>query len=368
MGSAPPHRILAYLNAFLKRLGKSQRIHFLVYLVGLIWFIKFRSIREIARIFGQGRIDSLHQFLTGSARKLQPLQEELRRTAFSQITESDPLLTIDDTACPRNGKAIEGIGIHHSGNGLVKGLCAVTAILKSESQRWAWAIRGYRPKKTCPAKTFKSKIQLAIEILMDAVPLFAGRMLTVLMDSWYSCAKILNFIHGLGWRYVAAIRKNRVVLSGGRKINVSHLAKGLKRFKCVRLSKHKRFRIASLIVRLPKIGNVRLFVSKQANSFRFYISNDLDMTELEMARLYSQRFWIETFHQEIKQHLGFREVFMRSWTGVQTHWTLVAIAYNLIGVASGNRSRSFRQKIRAFRDSFDPHALIHLPKKSGALR
>ena len=198
-------------------------------MVGLIWLVKFRSIREIAGAFGQHRIDSLHQFLTGSARKLRPLEQELQLTAFQEIqNEDNPILIFDDTACPRKGPAIEGSGIHHSSDGLVKGLCAVTAILKSKPQRWAWAVRGYRPKQTCAASKFKSKIQLAIEILHESMPFFAGRTLTVLMDAWYTCAPILILIQNTGWLFVSAIKRNRLIMVGGTKISVSHLAKGLK--------------------------------------------------------------------------------------------------------------------------------------------
>ncbi len=87
------------------------------------------------------------------------------------------------------------------------------------------------------------------------------------------------------------------------------------------------------------------------------------MSESEMVRLYGQRFGIETFHKEIKQHLGFGEMFMRSWDGVQKHWTLVAIAYNTIALWNGNRHRSFRQMIRHFRVSMEVDSIFRLPKQ-----
>jgi SRSO17 transposase len=75
------------------------------------------------------------------------------------------------------------------------------------------------------------------------------------------------------------------------------------------------------------------------------------MTEEKAVALYKQRFRIETFHKEIKQHLAFGQMFMRSWQGVQAHWTLVMIAYNLITLLSRKRFKGFRQKISHFRDS-----------------
>lgn len=360
--------ISSHLSHFLKVLTKPQRSHFLVYLVGLIWIIKFRSIREIAHTYGEKSLDSLHHFLTGSVQKVQRLEQTLQEVLAQQVRaahtgHTSTVLILDDTPCPRNGKKIEGIGIHHGAGGLVKGLCAVTAIMKVGSRRFAWAIRGYRPQKSCPKGTFKSKVRLAVEILQETTRYFGPGTLTVLMDSWYACAPVLHPIQEAGWVFLAAIKQNRLLRVDGKKRSVRHLAKGLD-FTTVRLSQKQRFRVAKRKVDLPKVGTVLLFISRAGCQTRFFVTNDLAMTEGEMVRLYSQRFWIDTFHREIKQHLGFGELFMRSWTGVQTHWTLVGVAYNMIVLWNGKRSRSFRQMIRHFRESVSYDQIIRLAKQS----
>ena len=356
-----PKKISSYLSGFLSVLSKPQRKYLLIYLVGLLWIVKFRSIREIAAEFGDQNTDGLHQFLIGSPKKIQRLQADNQR----QIAESDisgnPLLIVDDTPCPRDGKKIEGSGIHHGADGLVRGLCAVTSIFKVGTQRLVWTIRGYRPKGTCPKGTFRSKVQIAVEILTEAIETFRIP-LTVLMDAWYACAPILNLIGQAGWIFLAATKRNRIVEVSGKKTSLSHLAKGPRKYKSIRASKKRRFRVAKLMVHLSKIGTVLLFISRSKDGIRFFITNNLEMTESQMVELYLQRVWIETFHQDIKQHLGFGEVFMRSWDGVQTHWTLVGIAYNTIALWNGTRSRSFRQMIRHFRNAVSYDAIIGLPK------
>ena len=355
-------KISSYVGQFLRVLSKPQRKSFPLYIVGLIWMIKFRSIREIAMAYGSENVDRLHQFLTGSIRKINRLQETMRQAVVRPVGQAKRLLILDDTPCPREGKHIEGIGIHHGGDGFVRGLCAVTAVIKTGAERFCWAIRGYRPKGTCPKGTFKSKVQLAIEILTETSEHIGRGALTVLMDSWYSCAPILQPIQEAGWTFVAAIRQNRLVRVEGTKRSVRHLAKG-RRFVSVRLSKKRRFRVAKMTVALPKVGTVLLFISTEGNAVRYLVTNDLSMTEREMVRLYAQRWGIETFHREIKQYLGFGELFMRSWTGVQTHWTLVGIAYNMIVLWNAKRSRSFRQALRDFRGSISHENIIRLPKR-----
>ena len=356
-------KISSHLGSFLKVLTQPQRNYFLVYAVGLIWLVKFRSIREIAAHFGKANTDGLHHFLKNAPPIVSKLQDELQGFCQAMLMGvQDALLILDDTLAPRNGKHIQGLGLHHaSRQGLTKGLCAVTAILKAGTLSLVFTLRGYKPRKVCAPGAFKSKVELALKILQEAFLLFP-RGLTVAMDTWYACAPILNTIQEAGGIFVAALKRNRYVFLNRVKISVSLLAKGRMVYKRVRVSKKKYFRIASSIVWLPQVGQVKLFISRRESDYRFFVANNLEMTESEMVRIYTQRFWIEVFHKDIKQHLGFGKMFMRSWEGVQTHWTILAIAYNLVSLSSKPRLKSFRQKIRHFRNTVDPNMILNYSK------
>ena len=340
-------------------LTKPQVKHFLVYLVGLIWLIKFHSTREIASQVAKLLPDNLQRFLNGSPKKLKRLQDANQNLLAQKANRVPQLLVaIDDTASARDGKHIEGLGIHHSADGLIKGQCAVTCVLRMAGEWLAWAVEGYRPKASSPKGEFKSKIQLAQEILQD-IRRTIRTSVTVLMDSWYTCAPILIPIIQAGWTFVAAIKCNRILEINGTKTVVRHLAKGPRTYKTVRLSKKRKLKVAKRIVHLPKVGTVLLFITKGgAKETRFLITNNLNMSESEMVGLSSQRFRIEIFHKDIKQHLAFGHVFMRSWQGVQTHWTLVMIAYNLITLSAPSHLKGFRQKIRHFRNSVSQQHLL----------
>ena len=363
MGKITPKKISSYLSGFLRVLNKPQRKYFLIYLVGLIGLIKFRSIREIAHHFGQDNTDGLHQFIKASPKKVQRLLNDNQRQIVQHVgSSSSSVFIIDDTSCPRKGEKIDGIGLHYGAEGFLRGLCAVTALVKTGSKRLAWTLQGYRPKSTCPKHTFKSKVTMAFEILSQVIAKFPVPM-TVLMDSWYSCASILNLIQHAGWIFLVAVKRNRIIEVGGRKTSLSLLAKAIRKYKTIP-TKNKRFRIAKRLIHLPRIGTVLLFISKsREGQVRFFITNNLKMTESQMVGLYTQRVWIETFHQDIKQHLGFREMFMRSWDGIQTHWTVLLIAYNTVALSNGNRSRSFRQMIRHFRNSIPLDEVLTLHKQ-----
>lgn len=362
MSTKRSKKISSYLGSFLKVLSRPQRNHFLVYVIGLVWLVKFRSVREIAREFGQGNTDGLHHFLKNAPHVISKLQNELQGFCQTMLREvQDALLILDDTLALREGKHIEGLGLHHSAKGLQKGLCAVTALVKAGALSLVFSLRGYKPKKACEVGTFKSKVALALEILEEAF-LFFPRGLTVVMDTWYACAPILNPIQQAGWTFLAALKQNRYVYWNTVKIAVRLLAKRQLSYTQVQVSKKKRFRIASQIVWLPQVGRVRLFISRRGSERRFFVTNRLDMSESEMVRIYLQRFAIEVFHKDIKQHLGFGEMFMRSWEGVQTHWTILGVAYNLVALSSKPRLKSFRQKIRHFRSTIDYESILKCSK------
>jgi SRSO17 transposase len=344
-------RIQPYLKSFSR---KSWRDCFLRYTLGLILTIRFRSISELARRLYAGNIDSLHHFLCCSPWRLSDLREigQMGVTDYGKRSAKPIRLIIDDTPIARNGKQIEGLGVHHSAKGLIKGLCAVTAVVKIGSLVLNWTVLGYRPKRRCPAGQFCSKVELALRIIEGASGL--GPDVTVLMDAWYACKKILNRIAAANWRYVAAIKSNRTVVLEGRKAPIRNLAQGPRLYKTVKLSKKRKVRVAKREVILPGIGRVLVFITKLGKNVKFLISNDLALSEVEAVRLYAERFCIETFHRDIKQHLGLGELWMRSWQAVQKHWTLCAVAYNTLQLWNAafparQRNKTFGQIIRHFR-------------------
>ena len=350
--------VCSYMSTVLGVLSRPQKVHSRVYLAGLIWLVKFRSIQTIAGEFGDKDTDGLQHFLRHSTRSSSKMIEASQDFVAAQVRGEDLQLIIDDTTCPRDGKRIEGIGWHHSGDGLIKGLCAVTAVVRAAGRTWAWNVVGYVSRKSVSADVFRSKIEIALEIIMAAHKKL-GASVTVLMDSWYSCAEILKAVATIGWTYIAAVKTNRTFIVDGKKTSVRNLAKGPRDYRTVRLSKKRIFRVAKRIALLPKVGMVALFICKHHHVTRFFISNNLGLTPRQMVEQYDERFEIEFFHKDIKQHLGFNELFVRSRHCAQKHWTLVAIAYNLVLLMSGSKNpRSFRRKIEKLRKQIPAQVIV----------
>ena len=355
----------AYIIHILGVLTKPQRRHAIIYLLGLVWMIKFRSIARIAEAFGHKDTDGLHHFLRHSTQASQATQEASREYVAKCIKASDHvLLAIDDTPVARQGKNIEGIGIHHSAKGLIKGLCAVTAIVMAGGKKLAWCIESYYPKSCCPKDVFESKVTIAVRIIERARQSLR-QPVTVLMDSWYTCAPVLSKIIEAQWDFVAAIKQNRKVIVNGRVSHVCNLAKGPRDYITIKLSAKRIMRVAKATVVLPKVGVVVLLICKHGHhGTRFFISSLVKLSARQLVKLYRQRFEIEFFHRDIKQYLGFGEMFMRSHHCVQKHWTLVLVAYNAVTLLSSARSHSFRRNIDCFRHKVSLHDLQSLARVS----
>src|SRR3954447_26710938 len=150
----------AYWKPLLGLLSKPQRRQAAIYVAGLVWILKFPSIRRTAKEFGRRQTDRLQHLLSYAPVAAPSLQQASQGARARQAAGSPAVLVLDDTPCPRRGKAVEGTGWHHGAKGWVWGWGAVTAMLQVGSQRFFWAVRGYRPRRQCPPGEFRSKIQL----------------------------------------------------------------------------------------------------------------------------------------------------------------------------------------------------------------
>ena len=150
------------------------------YIFGLIILARFRSIAEIARCASGGAVDAVRHFLHDSPWSPFIPQEMMQEEPAVRFSGKAMKLIIDDTPVKRKGKHIEGLGVHHGPDGLAKGLCAVTSAIRIGKRTFAWAVVGYRPKKSCPPGEFKTKIEIAHEILKSARIL--GKGVTFLFD------------------------------------------------------------------------------------------------------------------------------------------------------------------------------------------
>jgi SRSO17 transposase len=310
--------------------------------------VKFRSIKAISEEFSVREKSALNHFLMRSPWDEREILAQMQREIKGKMKTDRIYLIIDDTAMKREGPNIEGTGVHFGSDGLVKGHSCVFSAVIAGVEKYVWDFRAYVSKSVCSSEKFRSKVEIAQELIRDVC--FDDREVVVMFDSWYTNAKVMRTVNEKGFAYIGGLKKNRRIWLNGKKSRVSHLAKGprgLVKVKCG----DRTFFAARVLAEMPRVGEVAIFVVRNAKfGIRYIVSNDLKMTCRDAVKSYALRFWIETQFREMKQQLGLGELHMRKMRGIQKHWVLVVLAYDMIQLA--RKSRSTGATLKSLRREF----------------
>jgi hypothetical protein len=166
---------------------------------------------------------------------------------------------------------------------------------------------------------------------------------TFAMDSYFTNAPILNYIHGkrLGdgrpRGYVGSLKFNRKVQYQGRLLKASELAAriGPEVRKPLREGDKQQW-FFTCTLRIPdvqhKVRVVILWPQRQAEQARIIlVTNRVRWEVTRVVRVYRHRWTgTETFHRDGKQQLGLGDCQLRTREGQTRHLYLVMLAYSLL--------------------------------------
>jgi hypothetical protein len=200
-------------------------------------------------------------------------------------------------------------------------------------------------------RQFRTKIELAIE-LVEAAIRHKLPFSVVLFDSWYLAESFVAVLRRRHKDWISILKKNRNLETNsfvlkdadgkpipldGPHISVENLVPLIPAtaYRAVTLG-DKTYWTFTLAVRIPGLGKVRLVISFDAKcaeltgTYAVLVTNRVDWTAQGMIATYLQRWPIETFYQDGKEHLGLDEYRMRHAEAIQKHWCLVFVAYSLL--------------------------------------
>lgn len=211
------------------------------------------------------------------------------QTAASLVDPETGYLIIDDSVLDKPySRKMALVKSQYSGkhHGLVNGIDLVNMLWTDGEKMIPVDYRAYDP-----TRDGKTKNNHACEML-DYAEKRGFSPDYVLMDSWYSSIDNLKNIHRKGWRFIAALKSNRLVsLVQGTYLPVSDLDWTTK-------LAHK--------VWLKEFGWVMVSKIVFKNEDVTYVAtNDLSLKNPEAIRRHNDHRWkIETFHRGIKQCCG----------------------------------------------------------------
>ncbi len=349
-----PTFIERVLPRFSPIFNKSQLRHFGEYLTGLV-VSPNKTVTGINDLF----LDHTHQssknhFLTqanwddekATHERLEILKEHCQKHNIK-----DGLLVIDDTGSHKTGHHIEAVNWFwdHSKPGFAFGHQSVTSQYVTKKFHVPLHYRLYRKQEDRDKEHFKSKLDLASELIDSAVD--AGVSFScVVGDSWYFCDSIIKHLASIDKDWIFASKSNRKIFVKDQWLKLKAFVKTLSKseFKQVTITKANGETLTvwayAKTVRMSKVGRVKVVITYLneplvGNPF-FLVTNRKEWTIGTILTNYVQRWPIETFYRDAKQNLGFESCELRMLRGIRRHWNLVFLAYTLLQIESNASSLS----------------------------
>lgn len=163
--------------------------------------------------------------------------------------------------------------------------------------------------KNHPNETFKTKTELAVEIVEDRLNAYGGRIprntVSLLMDAAYAVKPVLSPLRKKGLTYVGKLKKNRQIRLFSEWMSVS---KYFEKHKNERYFTGEGTRIfyKEAVLDLSEIGRVRIFRFREENESnpRYYVTDKLNMAVNTCYRYKKSRWSIEDMHRDEKQYCG----------------------------------------------------------------
>jgi len=248
------------------------------------------------------------------------------------LKENDRLLLIiDDTYNTKKGKHTEGVGrFYDHSKGYIWGNNFVTSVLQSNGVFIPHKAKMY-VKKDEADEDFRTKIQIAFEDIIEPLGVPDGVELMIVFDSWWFSSHFITDCRELDYHVTCQLKSDKLVVpDDGTALQVADYANKFNTddYKITRIEvrgKKKRYLTVERIVKLDKIGDVKLIISKRRRDTdpRYYISTNTNLTGAEILSIYEDRWNIETAHREANQKLGFKDYQLRSKKAIERFIQLV---------------------------------------------
>ena len=293
-----------------------------------------------------------------------------------RIPSSFSFFLLDDTLLEKVGRHIESAGYHydHTKNAYVFGHQIVTSGYVFKSEFYPFLLELYTKEDDCKKENlvFKTKVEIALAILKKAFVFHKPSV--VLIDSWYCTQEIIRFLDENNVDYIIASKSNRLFTLRGKEEKISEFTNHIRATEMVVKNDYE-YQVKSVSAHFDDFGTKRLvFVRRRKIGDRFFdnwntlITNLDDVSNETIINMYANRFTIDVFHKEAKQHLGLGKSQLRKRRGVVRHLHLVAVAYCLLKFAAwlkkGWKHLSVGERVRNIKEYFERNTLIKTIKEN----
>lgn len=317
----------------------------------------------------------------------------LKKTKPHRKSAQESCLLIDDTLCEHVGSLFEHIDIHydHANKRYSQSHNPVTSHYVSGNVRFAVDFRVYRrydeltqwksfvqkhfpeieipkgsklrnrlkrqiqkqlledPEFKIRHEAFQSKIDLACQLIRSSIQQEIPYKVA-LFDGWYLCPQVVNLLAEYERDYISILKRDRKIKTDSFQLHdehdepivfekttlqvkefVEHIPKSS--FQEEKIN-DKSYWCFSISVTLATLGRVRIVVSydneELSGTYVVLVTNRTDWERKKILSTYLQRWPIETFYRDSKQHLGFDKYQLMSMTSIEKHWVCVLTAHTML--------------------------------------
>lgn len=251
----------------------------------------------------------------------------------------DILLSIDDTFDRKFGDATDGVAdFRNPVNGQIEdGNVLVTSCIQIGKLYFPYRVVTYIGEEEAPelSERFRTKLDIALEDIIEPLQLPAEAAVTVVADSAYYSKDVVTRVLKQGYDIVCRLKSDKHIRPSEHfgTYRVRDYANELSFEEvtvCVR-DTVKTYRVAEALVTLPDTRiPIKLIVSEIEGHRRYYMSTDLDRTAVEILEFAEDRWNIETFHQQADEKLGLKQYQLESKEGIERFLQLVCVVWALV--------------------------------------
>lgn len=270
-------------------------------------------------------------------------------------TASTPkgVVAIDDSASPKPyAKKTEGAQIQHCGPSDEKVNCnvAVASCFVSAKKHFPVNFKSYLPEDQSTPQNFRSKLDLAKELILDALDKNIA-FSHIVFDAWYTATEMIEFITSKSLFFVAELKSNRSIRITHPQSKVWQYLKAsdiiplIKKFyphklKSVRIlqkkGKHKNLltytfqsKLKGCCVPVQVVFIFDKWSDKDDKNYHILITNKLNMSTKEIILTYLLRWGIEESFRELKDSFCFDQYQVRHQKQIRRHWIMSFLAWSL---------------------------------------
>ena len=334
---------------------KHQRSIFRKFIYALFSDYKRMSLAAIANntTINYQRLQYFFSEANWDTQELSDIRIRLLQNQKTTRANNKGVLAIDDTACPKpHAEKTEGAKVQYCGclGRKENTNVAVTSCFVSNSKHFPVDFKSYLPITTPNPQNFKSKLDLAKELIAEAVNKKIP-FSSVVVDSWYTSTDLIEFVASKNLALVAEVKINRSIFfthpqtKQWRYLTADTIIPLIKQFyshklKAVSIPQADgtdksifyyafKAKLKDCSTEVQVIFIFDKWSSTDDKDAHVLITTDLAMSVRSAILTYLLRWGIEESFHELKDTFCFDQYQVRHQEQIQKHWIMSFLAWTL---------------------------------------